>query len=402
MDLHEYQAKQLLAARGVTVPPGEVAESPTGARAIAERLLECDVRRFVVKAQVHAGGRALGSLTGQPDKRGIAFCSTPEEVERTANYMLGNTLVTGQTRPEGKRVAKVLVEAAIPIQREFYAAVVLDRTKDCPVLLASATGGVGIENAVSASPNRLIKEWVDPLLGLGQFQARRVAAALGFTGGSILTAADFFNSIYRTWWECEALIVEINPFVQNPEPATRDSCIALDARIAIDDNALFKHPELAALRDVAEEEPIESEARKHGLDYIKLDGNIACLVNGAGLAMATMDAIKHCGGKPANFLDVGGGASQEQVAAAFKTILTDTNVRAILVNIFGGITDCAVVARGVVAAINQSGVQVPVVVRIEGNNAAQGRAMLVEALPKVIVANSIEEAARMAVQAAGG
>ncbi|NLH73660.1 MAG: ADP-forming succinate--CoA ligase subunit beta [Verrucomicrobia bacterium] len=402
MDLHEYQAKQLLTARGVAVPAGAVAESPARARTIAERLLESDVRRFVVKAQIHAGGRALGSLVEHPNKAGITFCCTPEEVEHAASEMLGKTLVTDQTRPEGKRVLKVLVEAAIPVQREFYAAVALDRTKDCPVLLASATGGVSIENAVSASPNRLIKEWIDPLLGLRQFQARRVAAALGFVGGSILTAADFFHSIYRTWWECEAMIVEINPFVQNTGPATQHSIIALDARIAIDDNALFKHPEFESLRDAAEEEPIETEARKHGLDYIKLDGNIACLVNGAGLAMATMDAIKQCGGTPANFLDVGGGASQEQVAAAFKTILTDTNVHAILVNIFGGITDCAVVARGVAAAINQSGVRLPVVVRIEGNNATQGRAMLVEGLSKVIVAHSIEEAARMAVQAAGG
>jgi len=402
VDLHEYQAKQLLAVRGVNVPAGDVAENPAGARTIAERLLQSDVRRFVVKAQIHAGGRALGSLAGRPNKSGIAFCCTPDEVERAANEMLGNTLGTEQTTPEGRRVAKVLVEAAIPVRHEFYAAVALDRTRDCPVLLASAAGGVGIETAVTASPDRLIKEWIDPLVGLRQFQARRVAAALGLTGSSIFTAADFFHSMWRTWWECEALIVEINPFVQNPGPATQQSIVALDARIAIDDNALFKHPELASLRDVAEEEPIETEARKHGLDYIKLDGNIACMVNGAGLAMATMDAIKNCGGKPANFLDVGGGASQEQVAAAFKTILTDTNVRAILVNIFGGITDCAVVARGVAAAINQSGVKVPVVVRIEGNNATMGRTMLVEALAKVMVAHSIEEAARMAVQAAAG
>lgn len=401
MNLHEYQAKELLAARGVNVPPGGVCDSPAAARAIAEDLLAHGANLIAVKSQIHAGGRGKGTFnTGY--QGGVKLFKTATEVEAAAAAMLGNVLVTKQTGPEGRRVRKLIIAAAPNIQKELYVAVLLDRSLARPVLMASTEGGMDIEEVAARSPEKIVKVAVDPALGLMPYQARKVAVALGLRGELIGHGAKLLQGVYRTWWECDASLVEINPLCVILTREGKLALQAVDAKIALDDNALFRHPDLHAMRDLGEEAPLEIEASKFNLNYIKLDGNIACLVNGAGLAMATMDAIKQCGGTPANFLDVGGGASQEQVAAAFKTILTDTNVRAILVNIFGGITDCAVVARGVAAAINQSGVRLPVVVRIEGNNATQGRAMLVEGLSKVIVAHSIEEAARMAVQAAGG
>lgn len=399
MHLHEYQAKELLARRGVIVPVGAVVSSPPEARAAAERLAASGVNRLVVKAQIHGGGRGTGAFTNGHGS-GVRFCATAAEVEQAANTMLGGVLVTQQTGPQGRRVSRLLIEAELEVEQELYVAVLLDRAVNCPVLIACGEGGVNVERLIEAGAGHLVRESVDPLLGLRPYQARRAAEALGLTGARLGPASQFLQCVYRTWWECEASLVEVNPMGCIAGNDGRSTFIAVDARIALDDSALFRHADLEALRDTDEEAAVETEARKHGLDYIKLGGDIACLVNGAGLAMATMDTIKQCGGLPANFLDVGGGATQEQVTAAFRTILKDTNVRAILVNIFGGITDCDVVARGVAAAVRDSGVKLPVVVRVEGNNAARGRRTLAEALSGVIVADSIVGAAEEAVRVA--
>lgn len=400
MNLHEYQAKQLLAARNVPVPPGEVCETAQQARVVAERLCAEGAPQLVVKAQIHAGGRGKGVFV-DGYRGGVKLVQSPAEAEACARAMLGNVLVTRQTGPAGRKVRRVLVAVAPEIRRELYVAVLLDRARGCPVLMASTEGGMDIEEVAARSPEKIVTEPVDPLLGWQAYQGRKLAVALGLAGPLLGAATRCFDGIYRTWWECEASLVEINPFCVVATPQG-EALMAVDAKMVLEDNALFRHADLAALRDEGEESPLEVEASRHHLNYIKLEGDIACLVNGAGLAMATMDIIKHYGGEPANFLDVGGGASVEQVTAAFRIIMQDPNVKAILVNIFGGIMDCDVIARGIVAAVRETGLRIPLVVRLEGNNVEAGRKTLAEAGLSLINADSMADAARKVVAAARG
>ena len=315
--------------------------------------------------------------------------------------MLGNVLVTKQTGPDGRLVSQVLVAAAPAIKKELYCAVLLDRARSRPMVMASTEGGVDIEEVAAKHPEKIIKEAVDPSLGLMPFQGRKLAVALGLKGDLIAAGSKMFAGLYKTWWECDASMVEINPLCIVTGPDGKASLMAVDAKISLDDNALYRHPDIQAMRDLAEEAPLEIEASKHHLNYIKLDGTIACLVNGAGLAMATMDIIKHFGGEPANFLDVGGGASQEQVTAAFKIILSDPHVKGILVNIFGGIMDCNIIATGIIAAVKETGLQLPLVVRLEGNNAAAGRKSLAESGVAIITGDGMADAAQKVVKAVG-
>jgi succinyl-CoA synthetase beta subunit len=401
MNLHEHQAKELLAARGVAVPPGGPAYSPEAARAIAEKLFTAGHARVVVKAQIHAGGRGKGTFTSGL-QGGVHVCASAEEVAARAAAMLGQTLVTRQTGPAGRVVRRLLVEAGARIQRELYAAVLLDRAAGRPLVMASAAGGMDIEEVAARTPEKIVREWVDPALGLMPYQARKLAAALELRGDLLPAAAKLLLGAYRTWWECDAALVEINPLGVVEGPDGRPALLALDAKVSLDDNGLFRHPELQALRDPGEESPLEVEAAQHHLNYIKLDGTIACLVNGAGLAMATMDIIKHYGGEPANFLDVGGGATVEQVAAAFRIIMKDAAVKAILVNIFGGIMDCDVIARGIVTAVRETHLSLPLVVRLEGNNVAAGRQTLAASGLELVTADSMADAAEKVVRAARG
>jgi succinyl-CoA synthetase beta subunit len=398
MNLHEYQARQLLAHHGVTVPAGDVCRTPEAARAVAEKLLAAGEPGVAVKSQIHAGGRGKGVFkSGYAG--GVKLCRTADEVFQCARAMLGNVLVTRQTGPEGRLVSALLVTATPVIKRELYLAVLLDRARARPVLMASTAGGMDIEEVAATTPEKILKEVVEPALGLMPFQARKVANALGLGAELLNPAVKLLLGVYRTWWECDASLVEINPLCVVAGPGGKDLLSAVDAKVSLDDNALFRHPNLQALRDPAEEAPLEIEASKHALNYIKLDGNIACLVNGAGLAMATMDIIQHSGGRPANFLDVGGGASQEQVAAAFRIILRDPNVQGILVNIFGGIMDCNVIAGGIVAAVKETGLKLPLVVRLEGNNVELGRKTLADSALTLITADSMADAAQKVVQA---
>jgi succinyl-CoA synthetase beta subunit len=399
MNIHEYQAAQLLAARGVNRPDGDPVSTPEEARVVAARLLAAGHPKVIVKAQIHAGGRGKGTFTSGY-QGGVKLCASVGEVETAAAAMLGQVLVTRQTGPEGRRVKKLLVAAAAPVVKEFYLAVLLDRATSRPMVIASEAGGMDIEEVAERSPEKIIRESVDPALGYQAYQARRQAVALGLIGEQLAPAARLFQGAYRTWLECEASLVEINPLALLHPPDDRPTLSAIDAKISLDDNALFRHPDLVALRDLDEESPLEIEASEHGLNYIKLDGNIACLVNGAGLAMATMDIIDHYGGRPANFLDVGGGASPEQVAAAFGIILKDPHVQAILVNIFGGIMDCNVIATGIVTAARQTALNRPLVVRLEGNNVVAGRQTLSESGLEIVSGDSMADAARLAVQAA--
>ncbi len=401
MNLHEHQAKELLARRGVAVPPGGPAFTPEEARAAAEKLFAAGHTRVVVKSQIHAGGRGKGTFTSGL-QGGVQVCASPEEVQARAAAMLGQTLVTRQTGPAGRVVRRLLIEAGARIRRELYCAVLLDRAAGRPVVMASAAGGMDIEEVAAHTPEKIVRESVDPALGLMPYQARKLAAALDLRGDLLSAASKMFLGAYRTWWDCDASLVEINPLGVVEGTDGRPALLALDAKVSLDDNGLFRHPELQALRDPGEEAPLEVEAGRHGLNYIKLDGNIACLVNGAGLAMATMDIIKHHGGEPANFLDVGGGASVEQVTAAFRIIMQDPAVRAILVNIFGGIMDCDVIARGIVAAVQETHLTLPLVVRLEGNNVVAGRQTLAASGLAVITADSMADAAQKAVQAARG
>jgi succinyl-CoA synthetase beta subunit len=401
MNIHEFQAKQLLARFGVTVPEGEVCETADAARAVAERLFGGGATLVAVKAQIHAGGRGKGVFQSG-FRGGVRLCKSVDEVFHDARAMLGNVLVTKQTGPNGRLVRRVLVAVAPKILKEFYLAVLLDRAAARPLIMASTEGGVDIEEVAAKTPGKIFKEWIDPAVGVQPFNARRVAAALGLRGELLAPAAKLILGVYRTWWECDASLVEINPLCLVESAGGKPALCAVDAKVALDDNALFRHPELAAMRDPHEESPLEVEASRYQLNYIKLDGNIACLVNGAGLAMATMDIIKHYGGEPANFLDVGGGASVEQVTAAFKIIMQDPNVRAILVNIFGGIMDCDVIARGIVAAVKETGLRLPLVVRLEGNNVEASRKTLAASGLQLITANSMADAAQKAVRAAAG
>lgn len=398
MNIHEFQAKQLLAQYGVAVPPGGPVTTPEEARAVAEKLFAGGHSRVVVKSQIHAGGRGKGVFKSGL-QGGVKVCASADEVFERAQAMLGQTLVTKQTGPAGRLVSKLLIEAGAKIVRELYCAVLLDRAAGRPLMMVSTEGGMDIEEVAARTPRKIVKELIDPATGLMPFQARKLAAALGLTGDLINGAAKLLLGVYKTWWECDASLVEINPLCVVEGADGKPLLVALDGKIGLDDNGLFRHKDIQAMRDLAEESPLEVEASRFSLNYIKLDGTIACLVNGAGLAMATMDIIKHYGGEPANFLDVGGGASVEQVTAAFKIIMKDPNVKAILVNIFGGIMDCDVIAKGVVTAVQETGLKLPLVVRLEGNNVAAGKQTLAASGLTIISGDTMADAAQKVVGA---
>ena len=378
MKIHEYQGKELLKKFGVAVPRGLVAHTPEEAFEAA-RQLGTDV--VVVKAQIHAGGRGKGG--------GVKLAKSPEEAREIAKQMLGMNLITHQTGPEGREVRVLLVEEGLPIDREFYLGIVLDRTTGRPVFMASSAGGMDIEEVAAKTPEKILKETINPAVGFRSFQARKLAFGLGIPSDLINQAVKFMQALYNAYEQLDASLMEINPFL-----LTKDNrLIALDAKVNFDDNALFRHKDFLELRDLNEEEPLEIEASKFDLNYIKLDGNIACMVNGAGLAMATMDIIKLAGGEPANFLDVGGGASQERVEAAFRIVLADENVKAVLINIFGGIVRCDMVARGVVEAAKNLGIKIPVVVRLEGTNVEEGQRVIRDSGMNFTVAKGMKDAA---------
>ncbi|HEX8249908.1 MAG TPA: ADP-forming succinate--CoA ligase subunit beta [Pyrinomonadaceae bacterium] len=385
MKIHEYQGKELLKNYGVTVPRGVVARTPEEAEAAA-RSLGTEVT--VVKAQIHAGGRGKGG--------GVKIAKSPEEARAMAEQILGMTLVTHQTGPEGREVKTLLIEEGLPIDREFYLGLTLDRVTGRNTFMASSAGGMDIEKVAEETPELILKETIDPAVGLRPFQARKLAFGLGLPNELINQAAQFMTKLYEAYEKMDASLLEINPFL-----LTKDNrLIALDAKVNFDDNAMYRHKEYAELRDLNEEEPLEIEASKFDLNYIKLDGNIGCMVNGAGLAMATMDIIKHAGGEPANFLDVGGGASQQRVENAFRILLADENVKAVLINIFGGIVRCDMVANGVVAAAKNLGVSIPIVARLEGTNVEEGKRVLSESGIGIISADGMRDAAEKVVAAA--
>jgi succinyl-CoA synthetase beta subunit len=385
MKIHEYQAKQILARYGVRIPRGDIAHTKQEAREIAERLGGLTV----VKAQIHAGGRGKGG--------GVKLAKTAEQAGELADQMLGMNLITHQTGPEGRKVQKVYIEEGLDIRRELYLGIVIDRQTGLPVFMASASGGMEIEEVAAKNPDAILKEYIQPGIGLQAFQARKVAFGLGLEGPLIGEAVAFMIALYRAFEDTDASLAEINPFL-----VTGDNKVyALDAKMNFDDNALYRHKDIKELRDLNEEDPLEIEASKHSLNYIKLDGTVACMVNGAGLAMATMDIIKLAGGSPANFLDVGGGASAEQVERAFRILLSDPSVRAVLINIFGGIMRCDVVASGVVEAARNLGVQVPIVVRLEGTNVEKGQEILRASGLNFLVADGMKDAAEKVVAAAG-
>ena len=387
MKIHEYQAKAVLARFGVPVPRGEVAFSSAEAGEIARRL---DGTIVVVKAQIHAGGRGKGG--------GVKLAKSPEEAEQIARQMIGMTLVTHQTGPEGRKVGRVLIEEGLQIDRELYLSILIDRAAACPVLIASSAGGMDIEEVAASQPERILKEYVDRGTGVVPFQARKLAFGMGLEAGPAQKLVKLLEAIYRAFIDTDASMIEINPLI-----LTRSGdLLALDAKVSFDDNALYRHPDIRELRDLSEEDPLEVEASKFSLNYIRLDGNIGCMVNGAGLAMATMDIIKLAGGEPANFLDVGGGANAEQIRNAFKILMSDKNVRAVLINIFGGILRCDVLAQGVIAAVTELGVPVPIVIRMEGTNVEEGKRMLKESGLNFTTADAMGDAARMVVGLAGG
>ncbi len=400
MNIHEYQSRQLLAQYGVALPPAEVFTDAQAARQFAEKLFAQGEPLLVIKVQIHAGGRGKGTFTSGY-KGGVKLCKTADEIFECAKAMLGNTLVTKQTGPEGKLVSKVLVAAAPQIKKELYCAVLLDRAVSLPIIMASTEGGMDIEQVAVDHPEKIIKEVINPAVGLMPYQGRKLAVALGLKGDLIAAGAKLFAGLFKTWWECDASLVEINPLCIVAGRDGKDALMAVDAKIGLDDNALYRHPNIQAMRDLAEEAPLEIEASKFNLNYIKLDGSIACLVNGAGLAMATMDIIQHYGGHPANFLDVGGGASKDQVTAAFRIIVSDPNVKGILVNIFGGIMDCNVIATGIVSAVKETGLKLPLVVRLEGNNVAAGKKTLAESGVAIITGDTMADAAQKVVKAVG-
>lgn len=392
MNIHEYQAKELLDLFGVANSPGGVASTPEEAEKIAASL---NTQDLVIKAQVHAGGRGKGAFKNG-FKGGVHLCKTPAEIRDTAAKMLGQTLVTHQTGEEGRVVRKVLVAQSVEIQKELYFAILIDRAISAPIIVASTEGGVDIEAVAEHTPEKIFHLPVDPLIGLQPYQARKLAKMLGIPTALLKNAATLFENLYKLFIARDCSMVEVNPLV-----ITKDNqVLALDAKFNFDDNALFRHPDVQAYRDVEEEDPREVEASKHSLSYIGLDGNIACLVNGAGLAMATMDIIKHHGGEPANFLDVGGGASEQQVTEAFKILVADSRVKAILVNIFGGIMKCDVIAQGIINAVKAVNLPVPLVVRLEGTNVDAGRKLLSESGLKLTAATDISDAAQKVVAAA--
>jgi succinyl-CoA synthetase beta subunit len=385
MKIHEYQAKQILARYGVRIPRGEIANSKEEARKIAEKLGGV----VVVKAQIHAGGRGKGG--------GVKLAKSPAEAAQHFEQIYGMQLVTPQTGPEGRQVQKVYIEEGLDIRRELYLGIVIDRQTGKAVFMASAAGGMDIEEVAAKTPEAILKEYITPGLGLRPFQARKLAFGLGLAPELVNEAMQFMVALYKAFEDTDASLAEINPFL-----ITGDNKVyALDAKMSFDDNALYRHKDIQELRDLNEEDPLEIEASKFGLNYIKLDGNVACMVNGAGLAMATMDIVKIAGGSPANFLDVGGGASAQQVENAFRILLSDSGVKAVLVNIFGGIMRCDVVASGVVQAAKNLGAKVPIVVRLEGTNVEQGQEILRTSGLNFIVADGMKDAAEKVVAAAG-
>ena len=392
MNIHEYQAKELLQKFDVATTRGRVAATLDDAEQIARELGDIDI---VVKAQIHAGGRGKGSFKNG-FKGGVHVRKTPDEVRDVAAKMLGQILVTHQTGPAGRLVNKVLVAESADIAREIYFAVLLDRATAAPLIVASTEGGVEIEAVAAKSPEKIIREPIDPLAGLQPYQARKLASQLGFESSQLKNASKLFEGLYRTFIAYDCSMVEVNPLVVT----NKGEVLALDAKFNFDDNALYRHSEIAAMRDVAEEDPREVEASKHGLNYIGLDGDIACLVNGAGLAMATMDIIKFYGGEPANFLDVGGGATEEQVTEAFKILIADKHVKAILVNIFGGIMKVDIIAQGIINAAKSIKLSVPLIVRLEGTNVEKGKQLLKESGVALIAADDLADAAQKAVAAA--
>jgi len=390
MKIHEYQAKGILREHGVAVPRGEVAESREQAEAAASNLFHAGASGVVVKAQIHAGGRGKGG--------GVKVAKSVEEAAELASKILGMTLVTHQTGPEGRVVRRLLIEETLPIERELYLGIVIDRAEARPVFMASAAGGMEIEQVAAENPDAILKEYIDPGMGLEAFQARKLAFALGLKPGQISEAVRFMSGLYKAFAETDASLMEINPFVS----CSDERLFALDAKINFDDNAQFRHTDLRELRDITEEDPLEVEASKYSLNYIKLDGNVGCMVNGAGLAMATMDIIKYAGGMPANFLDVGGGANAEQVTHAFEILLSDKNVKAVLINIFGGILRVDTLATGVVEAARNTHIQLPIVLRLEGTNVEAGREILQQSGLNFIVAETMKDAAEKVVAAAAG
>jgi succinyl-CoA synthetase beta subunit len=385
MKIHEYQAKGILARHGVPVPRGEVAFTAAEAGEIARRL----GGRVVVKAQIHAGGRGKGG--------GVKLAATADQAEAIASAMIGMTLVTPQTGKEGRIVSRVLVEEGLQIERELYLSLLLDRASGKPVVMASAAGGMDIEEVAARTPEKIVKVVVEPGVGVAPFAARRLGFAVGLDAALVSRAATLVAALYDAFLATDASLVEINPLVVT---AARN-LLALDAKMNFDDNALYRHPDLRELRDLGEEDPLEVEASKYSLNYIRLDGNIGCMVNGAGLAMATMDIIKLAGGEPANFLDVGGGANAEQIRNAFKILMSDRHVQAVLINIFGGILRCDVLAEGVVAAVTELGVRVPIVIRMEGTNVEDGKRILRDSGLNFATADAMGEAAERVVQLAG-
>ena len=386
MKIHEYQAKAILARHGVPIPRGEVALSSAEAVGISQRLGTSVV---VVKAQIHAGGRGKGG--------GIKLARSPGEAERLSEQILGMTLVTHQTGPEGRVVGRVLIEEGLQIARELYLSLLIDRAAGKPVMMASAAGGMDIEEVAEKTPEKIVRLYINPSVGLVPFQARRIGFAVGLNGPQINKFVKLATSLYEAFVASDASLVEINPLLVTKA----DELIALDAKMNLDDNALYRHADLSDLRDLAEEDSLEIEASKYALNYIHLDGNIGCMVNGAGLAMATMDIIKLAGGEPANFLDVGGGASPEQIRAGFEILMSDKNVKAVLINIFGGILRCDVLAQGVIAAVKELGVPAPIVIRMEGTNVDDGKRLLRESRMNFTTADSMDEAARKVVQLVG-
>jgi succinyl-CoA synthetase beta subunit len=387
LKIHEYQAKSVLARYGVPVPRGEVAFSAAEAGEIARRLGGSVV---VVKAQIHAGGRGKGG--------GVKLARSPEQAEQIANEMLGMTLVTHQTGPEGKKVNRVLIEEGLQIERELYLSILIDRAVEAPVVIASAAGGMDIEEVAASHPEKILNEAVDRGTGIVPFQARKLAFGIGLESGPANKLVKVLDSIYKAFVDTDASMIEINPLILTKN----GDLLALDAKVTFDDNALYRHADIRDFRDTTEEDPLEVEASKFNLNYIRLDGNIGCMVNGAGLAMATMDIIKLAGGEPANFLDVGGGANAEQIKNAFRILMADKNVKAVLINIFGGILRCDVLAQGVIAAVKEPGVPVPIVIRMEGTNVEEGKRMLRDSGLNFTTADSMGEAATTVVTLAKG
>ncbi len=393
MNIHEYQAKELLKKYGVAVPAGIPAMTVDEAVKAAEQM---PGPLYVVKAQIHAGGRGAGKFKNNPEgKGGVRLCKTKDDVKAAAEAMLGQVLVTKQTGAEGKEVQRLYVTDGVDIKKEYYCSVVLDRDTSRVTFMASTEGGMDIEEVAETHPEKIIKVNVDPAAGFQAFHARKLAFALGFEGNANKSAVKFFTALYKAFVELDCSTVEINPLIVTD----KEEVMALDAKISFDDNALFRHPDVAAMRDESEEDAKETLAKNYDLSYVALEGNIGCMVNGAGLAMATMDIIKLYGGQPANFLDVGGGANKEKVTAAFKIILADPNVKGVLVNIFGGIMKCDIIAEGIIAAAKEVQLSVPLVVRLEGTNVELGKEILSKSGLAIIPADNLADAAKKVVEA---